>query len=901
MARWIHKISVWLKSLFRRRAADQELHDEIAAHLELMTDENIAKGMTPEQARRAARLELGGVEQVKEAVRAARVGAWLDTFLQDVRFGLRMLRKNPGFTVVAVLTLALGIGANTAMFSLVDWLTLRLPPIAEPRQIVTLASLGIGGGYRNGFSYPNFQDIRNQSTSVFSEMTASMDYRTDGLSADGKNEPIWASYVTGNFFETLGVKPALGTFIEPTPTKSPNDMPVLVIGYAFWKAHFEGDSRVIGKNVLVNGHPVTIIGIAPKGFHGITSFVDEQAYLPLGMAPVTADADKDLFANRNSPELTIVARLKPRVTLASAQPALKLIAERLSVQYPSADKWRSLLAYPLSALSPLNDPSTLSTMRLISALFLILAGLVLILACLNVANLLLVRASGRQREMAVRAAVGGGRGRLMRQLLTESLLLALLGCAAGIALGLVASRWLRSINLNTPIPFVLDVRFDWRVFGYALCAAVATALAVGIAPALRATRGNLNDVLHENAHRETAIREHRRGLLVIAQVAGSLMLLIIAGLFVRSLRAVQHSNWGFDPSDVLNFKVNAHQTGYNETESRQFLENLLQSVRALPGVETASLAEILPMDYTYTAAHLKIDGYRPPSGQGTQVVGYDAVSPQYFETMRTPILRGRGFLDSDDQTSPHVAVINEVMAENYWHGENPLGQHFTDLDDPKHSIEVIGVAKNSRMLGNFSSPIGPYMYFPLAQRYDYQLAVTLQLRSNLPPATMNREVVGVIHSLAPAMPVLDIHTMTEALDTLNGLMLFQIGATLASSLGILGLTLAVIGVYGVVAYGASRRTHEIGIRMALGARQSDVLRMILRQGLFVVVTGLIAGILAAAAMARLVGNFLSGVSPFDPPTYIGASILLAAVALLACYIPARRAIRVDPMVALRHE
>jgi predicted permease len=891
----------WIRRLFSWRRLYEDLSEEIRGHLEERTEELVAAGLTKEDAAAQARREFGNVTLAEE--RGREVWQWPSTegVFVDLRYGLRLLRKSPGFTAVAVLTLGLGIGANTAIFSMVDWLTLRLPPIANADRVTTLASQDLDGGYSNGFSYPDFADIRSQSTAVFSEVAASMEYQMDGLSSDGKSQSIWTGYVTGDYFAMMGLKPALGTLIEPTPEGSVDEEPVLVLGYAFWRAQFGGDGGVIGKRVLINGHPVTILGVAPQGFHGITSLLDVQGYLPLGMASITGDISKDFLTNRKPGGLTISARLKPGVTLGSARAALNVIAQRLSAQSPSTDRWRTLVAYALGPMSPVGNPDTPNTMRLISALFLTLAGLVLILACLNVANLLLVRATGRQREMAVRAAVGGSRSRLIRQLLIESLLLALLGCAAGIGLGLATSRWLASINLGTAIPFVLDLQFDWRVFGYAFGLALLTALVVGIAPGLRATRGNLIGQLHESGHTVTTGRQRTRSVLVVVEVGGSLMLLIVAGLFVRSLRQVQHSDLGFEPGHVLNFTVNPHQTGYNEAQAREFLRNLLPHVRALPGVETASLAALIPMGYTYYGMELEIEGYQPPAKQSAPSAGFNAVSPKYFETMRIPILRGRGILDSDGETSPHVAVINEAMAEKYWPGANPVGRHFRNVEDLKHSIEVVGIAKNSRTGGDFWSPIGPYLYVPLEQRYDYQLPVTLQVRENLPPSILNHEVVGEIRSLAPAMPVFDIQTMSEALDGLNGLMLFEIGAALAASLGILGFALAVVGVYGVVSDGASQRNHEIGIRVALGAQPAHVLRIILGPGFFVVGGGIVLGLLAAAGLARLVGNFLVGVSPLDGVTYAGAAFILAVVASAACCIPARRAMRVDPIVAVRHE
>ena len=888
---------------FRRRRFDAGIEEEFQSHLQMLADRFASQGMTKAEALRAAKQQFGGVAQIEEELRERSGLAFLDSLWQDLCYGLRVLRKSPGFTAVAVLTLALGIGANTAIFSMIDWLALRPLPVAQAGQLVTLTSeLTNGGHYSDEFSYPNLQAIREQSTSVFSEVAGLITYKMDGLSIGGRDEPIWTNYVTSNFFEMLGVKPALGNFIHPASEKSPTDRPVLVLGYSYWKAHFGSDPQVIGKNVLVNGHPVTIIGVAPKGFHGISSLLDIGGYLPLGMAPVTADATKDLATN---PKATlgfmIIARMKPRTTLAESKAALQVIAQRLSTEYPEVDKWRNLIASVLDPMGPATDPNAPNPIPLTSALFLVLAGLVLVLACLNVANLLLARAGGRQREMAVRAAVGGERSRLIRQLLTESLLLALFGCAAGIALGLTGSRLISSINLRTDIPLVLDLRFDWRVFAYAFGIALLTALLVGIAPALRATRGDLNNLLHENARASTLGRQRTRSILVVVQVGGSLMLLIVAGLFVRSLRHVEHLNLGFDPNRVLNFTLDPHEAGYDRAQAQDFLNNLIPRLHALPGLETASLAMTVPMGYYSYGMDLKINGYEPPVGHAIPPVGYNAVSPQYFETMRIPILRGRGFLDSDVQASHRVAVINEAMAEKYWHGENAIGRHFVNAADPKQSIEVVGIAKNSRTDGNFSDPIGPYLYVALAQHYDYQIPVTVQLRSNLPLATMNREVIVAIHSLAPAMPVFDIQTMNEALYTINGLMLYQVGAGLAGCLGILGLALAIIGVYGVVSYGASQRTHEIGIRMALGAQPAQILKIIFRQGAFIVGAGVIAGVLAAAAMGRLVGNFLVGVAAIDPLTYISASLLLGGIGLAACYIPAWRAMRVDPMVALRYE
>jgi len=528
-----------------------------------------------------------------------------------------------------------------------------------------------------------------------------------------------------------------------------------------------------------------------------------------------------------------------------------------------------------------------------------LAASVLILACMNIANLFLVRSAARQREMALRTALGAKRARLVRQLLTESLLLALLGCVAGIILGLGGSAAAGSIPLHTSFPIILDFHFDWRIFAYALGAAILTGVLVGIMPALRASRSNVNEILHEGGRTSTAGGHRLRSVLVAVQVSGSLMLLIVAGLFVRSLQKAQHTNLGFDPNHVINLTVDPHEAGYNETQSRDFFRTLLDRSLSLPGVQSASLAESVPMAYGGgNGATLKIDGYQPPKGQENPGAGYNAVSSEYFETMHISLLRGREIRDSDTQTSPRVAVIDQTMANRYWPGQDPIGRRFSMTDGPGHPIEVIGIAKNAVENAIFF-PDEPFFYVPFSQFYQPQ--ATLQLRSTGATEPMAHEATDLIRSLEPAMPVFDVQPMTTALDTLNGFLMFQFAAVLAASLGILGLILAVVGVYGVISYAASQRTHEIGIRLALGAQPMQILKMIFRQGLVIVGAGVLAGILAAFAMARLVGNLLFGVPPGDLVTYVTASALLAIVALFACYIPARRAMRVDPMIALRYE
>jgi len=903
---FLQKIVSGLRALFRKHQVEQDMDDELGAYVDAAAAEKRATGLSREASVRAARLEAGSLERVKENIRASGWESAVESFWQDVRFGLRMLRRNPGFTAVAVLTLSLGIGVNTAMFSIFDAFLFRSLAVKDPAQLVYLVSLQKGGGESNGFSYPDSEDIRRQTNSVFSDISPIEFLQSDGLSFDGKNEPISTNYVAGNFFGMLGIQPALGRLILPSEGKVAGANPVLVLGYSFWKEHFGGDLHIVGKEVAIDSHPVTIVGVAPEGFHGLASWIDAQGYLPLGMAAVKTAVPDKFLGDRTARSFALIGRLKSGVSLQQAQVSLDVVAHGLSQQYPDTDAWETVKARVLGSMGPSTGTNPLPV---IAALFLILAGFVLLLACVNIANLLLARGATRQREIAMRAALGAARGRLIRQLLTETTLLGLLGGLLGIVLGVLSSRGLDSIHIPfvLGLPVVLDFGINWRVFVYALAAALATGLLVGLAPALRASGNRVGDLLHEGGR--TASGGHRRrthNLLVEAQVGGSFVLLIVAGLFARSLARVQDANLGFDPDHVLNLSMDPHQAGYDDAQGQEFLRGLLERVRLLPGVESASLAASVPMGGIHLGSELQIEGYEPPPGRPPfSFAGENMVSSGYFSTMHIPLLSGRDILDSDSRNPQRVAVINEAMAAAFWTGQNPIGKRFA-AKNPSHPLEfeVVGVVKNSRVT-SLSMPIGPYFYTQLAQDSSssglMNLPTTLQIRTTGMPATMAHGILELIHSLSPTMPVSDVQTMSQALDTLNGVLLFRIGAALAGALGILGLLLAVIGIYGVVSHATNQRTHEIGVRMALGAKRAQILTMILRQACVVVGIGLTAGIVAAMAMAHLVGNFLVGVGPIDPLTYVGVSILLTLVGLAACYIPARRAMKVDPVIALRYE
>ena len=895
---WFYTVPLRLRSLFRRRRADSDLDAELRDHLEQKIAHYISNGLTPEDARRIALLELGGIEQAKEKCRDTRRTNWLHDLAQDVRYGLRILRKSPGFTAVAVLTLALGIGANAAIFSIVEWLVIRPLPIHNPEQVMFLAFPTRGANFDGNFSAPEFDDIRKQTSSVFSSVSAVLVGGAGGqgpaaLMLNGRSAPIVTTYVIGNYFDFLGLKPYAGRFILPSEGKTAGADPVVVLSYRYWQSRFHGDLSIVGKPVFINGHPVTIIGIAPKGFLGVTPIFDMEAYLPLGMASLEI-RNANFLADANARLLFLVmGRLRDGVTIAQANATLRVIGKRLMKKYPRRDESDALRAMPLRPPGIINGDNP---MPKVAALFLLLATLVLGLACLNVANLVLVRSANRYREMGVRAVLGAGRQRLIRQLLMESLLLAILGCIGGIIAGKFASQSMSLTNFQTQAPIVLDFQFDWRVFAYTFAIALLTAVLVGITPALRATTGNLSRILHDGGRTGTDRRQRFRRWVAAGQVAGSVTLLVVAGLFIRSLMGVAHTDLGFHPAQVLNVTVDPAGAGYSNAQGAAFYRLLLDRARALPGVQSASLTWLVPLGDDYFSDTLTIPGYQVSKGEPPSA-GFNSVSPDYFKTMGIATIAGRDFISADNENAPRVAIINQAMADRFWRGQNPLGKQFR-RGDSKLSLQVVGVVQNSRVVDLYS-PYDPFFYIPLAQ--NSVSFATLQLRTAGPPTAEAQAVESLIQNLGLAVPFYGVRTMKESLNGANGLLFFNIGAVLTGGLGLLGLVLATVGVYGVMSYSVSQRTHEIGIRMALGAQHRQIFRMVGRQGLFMIGVGLAAGLLAAFGIGRLIGALLVGVGSADPVTYGGVAVILGAVALLACYIPARRAMRVDPMVALRHE
>ena len=819
--------------------------------------------------------------------------------LQDLRHAVRLLVKSPGFTAVAVLTLALGIGVNTTVFSVINGMLLRPIPVPHPEQITVLAAQQEGSQDFQSFSYPDYQDIRSQAD-MFSDILA---YRVSlvGLSVDGKGEHCVISRVTGNYFTTAGIQPALGRLILPSEGQTPGADPVFVLGYAYWQRRFGGDNNVLGKQVEMDGHPVTIVGVAPKGFPGLYAFLNMDGYVPLsavaglgGNAPV-----EEMWTHREERSLQLRGRLKPGVDLRQAEASLQVVAHRLAEQHADTDKGIRFSAFPERLARPEPDPD--ATIPKVSLAFTVLAVLVLLVACFNIANILLVRATARQREMAIRTAIGAGWGRLVRQSMTESLLLAVLGGAGGLLLGWWASGFLSSLPLGTDLPVEFNFQPDARVYLFTAIVVLLTAVLVGTVPALPLAKTDINNVLREGGRgsSEGRHRNFMRSSLVVAQLAGSLLLLVVAGLFVRSLGKAEKLYLGFDADHLVDVSLDIHEIGYEEPQGKEFFRTAEERLRALPGVVSVTQAFSIPMGLIGSAGQVIPDNHPQEPGQVPPVVLNNYVTPSYFETLRIPIKRGRSFTDADNEHAPKVAVINETMAKKFWPNEDALGQRFKSKDREHKwaECEVVGIAQDSKYKGIVEDPT-PYFYRPLAQHYISLR--NFQVRTSLPPENLEQQIASTITELAPGLPV-TVKTMEQDLQGLNGYMFFRLGAQLSGTMGLLGLLLAVVGVYSVVSYAATQRTHEIGIRMALGAESRDVLKMMLSRSLIMIAVGVAIGTILAFLGARALASFLVGISPSDPVTFGTVMVLLLGVALLACLIPAYRATRVDPLVALRYE
>ena len=821
----------------------------------------------------------------------------VDRIWQDVKYAFRALRKSPGFALIAIVTLGLGMAVNTTIFSLVNGIILRPLPAPHPDQITVLTLKQGAKDPNNRISFLDFQDLQKQP-GLFSDLFA-YNVTLAGITVDGRGDHCLVSGVTGNYFSSLGLQPALGRLIRPDEGQTPGSAPVVDLSYRYWQKRFNGDPNVIGKQVDINNHPATIIGVTPKDFHGTYFILDMDAFVPY-TAPFydSSDAAQRAWTQRGQRDLILMGRLKPGVTTKEATASMQVEAHRLAAEYPDTDKDDSIQVYPEWLARP--DPTPDNTLATAAIAFMALAALVLLVACFNIANVLLVRATVRQREMAIRAALGAGRARLVRQHLSESFLLALLGGIAGLVMATWADGFFSLLRLTSQVPLYMNFSPDYRVYLFAFAAVLLTGVIVGIIPALRVARTDVSSVLHEGGRGSSdgPRRHFVRNVLVAAQVAGSLLLLVVAGLFTRSLGNAQHVDLGFNPSHILIVSLAPDEVGYQDPQSREFYREVLTRVRALPGVVSAAEAFSFPMGSISSQDQIVIEGHPLAPGEEPPAVSNNIVTPGYFQMMQVPLLKGRVFTDADNDKAPQVVVINQTMAKTFWPNEDPVGKRFTVLEDKKKLVEVVGVVRDEKYKGITETP-EPYYFAPLDQNsVPFE---TLQLRTAVPPETLVVPIENAIREIGPTVPISQVQTMTDALNGGNGYFLYRFGAQVTGTMGLLGLILAVVGVYSVVSYAAAQRTHEIGIRMALGAEPKNILGLVLRQGLAITAIGIVVGLVVSFGGTRAFASMFVGVGAADPLTYILVVALLVGVALLACWLPARRATRVSPLTALRYE
>ncbi len=913
MTEFIRTLAARFLALFRRRDLDRDLDAELRSHLEMAIERNLAQGMSQEQARRQALLDFGGLEQTKESYRERRGLAFLDTLLQDLRFAFRMLRKSPGFTSVAVLTLALGIGANTAIFSLTDQILLRNLPVPDPERLVVLRSPGPDNGHcwsdidncAQSFSYPIYKALREQAT-VFSGLLA---YRgiAVNVSGQGATQSAHGALVSGNYFQTLEVQPSLGRVFTPADETAPGANTVAVLSYGYWSRQFGADPSILNKPLLVNGVPLTVVGVARKGFHGVQIGEIPDIFIPVTMKSQMMPTEGLPLEDHNDFWLPVVGRLKPGISQAQAQASLQAIYTSLLKEDAKVrggfgrDFLTRYTSKPLLLISGARGRLVLQSDTEEPLLVLMsMVGLVLLIACANLAGLLVARGEARQREVAVRLALGAGRARLIRHLLTESLLIAIAGGAAGIAL----ASWCLNAMVGAIPPghgmLGLGNKLDFRVLWFAIALTLATSILFGLAPAMRATRVDLHSTLKEQG---SSISERHssvglRKLLIIAQVALTAVLLAAAGLFARTLANLEHTNLGVNANHVLQFSVSPALNSDTPVQTLQFADSAWLEISALPGVRSVSLSTIPIFSDDDMGFNITPQGYVMKPDEDTNVLA-TYVGPNYFSTLGIPLIAGREFTEEDGPASPKVCIINEKLAQRFFAGHNPIGLHIArGAGNNVHpDIEIVGVVANSKW-GGPRSHIVPFMYMPYSQE-PHLGELTFYVRTDREPEPMVATLRSAISRLDPNLPVNNMRALTAQIS--DSMFDSRLVATLSVSLALLAALMAALGLYGVLSYVVARRTREIGIRMALGGLRGDILRLVIGQGVRLTVIGGLIGIIVALVASQWVASLLYGVTARDPLTFLGVALLLGLVALAACYIPARRASHVDPLIALRYE
>jgi putative ABC transport system permease protein len=883
---WLRQFGRRLKMILRRRQFERDLQEEMRLHVELREREQVENGLPAEEAHYAARRQFGNDLVLRERSRDMWGWTGVEQLIQDVRYGLRMLVKNPGFTAVAVVALALGIGANTAIFSVVNAVLLRPLPYNNSDRLVVI----LHGG-TDPVAPANFLDWRKQNH-VFEGMGAAESW-TPTLTAVERPEQLWALRVTSDIFPILGVQPLLGRTFSPDEDQ-PGKEHEAVLSYGSWQRHFGGDAKVIGRSMTLDGESYTVIGVMPREFKFAPFWATKaELYVPFAFG--------DRATSRNGNSLRIFARLQPGITLAEARAEMATITARLNKEYPGTNRDVEVLSLKDKVVGEVRP----ALLVLLGAV-----GFVLLIACANVAHMLLARATVRQKEIAVRTALGARRLRLVRQFLTESILLAFLGGGAGLLLALWGIRVLVALS-PAGIPRVETIGLDSHVLMFMFGVSVLTGIAFGLFPALKASAVSLNDSLKEGGRGSTeSIRRNRlRSLLVASEFALALILLIGAGLMIRSLFALQAIDPGFNPQHLLSMVVRVGGSKAGEPGHRAaFYQHLLEQVQSLPGVQSASYINHLPLAGDIWGWPFWVQGRPiPPPGEGNVAV-YRVVMPGYFRTMQIPIVRGRDVIDADQMNAPGAVVVNEALAHRVWPGDDPIGKHLT-MDDPTKPapnwLTVVGVAKNAKQNEWAADPYFE-VYLPYLQSHEFQESpksawayLTLVVRSTGDPTSLGSAIESEVRSLDKNAVVSQVQTMEQVVSDSTAQPRFYL--LLLATFAAVALVLAAVGIYGVMSYSVSRRTHEIGIRMALGAERRDVLRLVVGQGMVLALAGTAVGLLGALGLTRLMASLLYGVKPYDPATFLVVSVVLCLVALAANYIPARRATKIDPMVALRYE
>ena len=811
----------------------------------------------------------------------------METLLQDIRFGFRQLMKHPGFAALAIISMALGIGANTSIFSLVDTALLRPLAVKEPQQLVELYGTLHNGSDWSLQSYLNYKEYRDRNT-VFSGLFV---YRVvvSSLTVSNSSQRVWGYLVSGNYFDVLGVKPMLGRAFLPEEDQTPDSHPVAVISYNCWQHRFGGDPEIVGKTVEFNSRPFAVIGVAPKGFIGTEVAYDPEMFIPVMMAK-TIEPGSTWIDKRDSNNLFTVGRLKPGVSFAEAKAALETLTAKLAQDYPENVGRGIRLGKP-----GLFIPDIANSVFAFTGVLAAVGALVILLACVNLASLLLARATERRREIAVRLAVGASRQRLVRQLLTESLLISLSGGAAGVFLAAAINSAVRGIHLPSDVTLLFDLRTDWRVLSFALLLSIATGILFSLIPALQSSKPQLVPALKDESSMAGFRRSRLRNFLVVAQISLSLVLLISAGVIVRSLHAAQKMRPGFNPENALAISFDVSLQGYNEERGRAFQKQVLERAQALPQIENAALTDYLPLGLNYNDSTIYIEGTEFKGASTLPIAIPIESSPGYFDVMGIP-LRGRDFRDDENKKESRVAIVNETFAKKFFNGQDPIGRRFNWHGPTDPFFEIVGVVPDGKYNSLGEDP-KPALYTPLYR--DYSGAITLLARTRGDPRQVLAALRAEVQKLDPSISLYATKTLKEHMGT--SLFPARMAAIALGSFGVLALILAAVGIYGVMSHVVAGRTREIGLRMALGAQLSDVQKLILKQGMFLAAIGSVCGLVIALGGARMMKSLLYGVSASDPMTFTCVALLLFGIAFLACWIPARRASRVGPMIALRAE